>query len=228
MNASVAVGVLAASYALGSVSFADLVARSKGVDLRKVGSGNLGATNAGRALGRGWGFAIYALDLLKGLAPVCVARALSGDAAPFGDGGPPLPESAGFAAFVGHCYPVWHGFRGGKGVATASGLVLASSPWAALAAFAAFGLVVAAFRMISLGSVVASLVLPFAHVAAVGADAAFGGGGRWVTGLFALIAVWVIVRHRSNLARVFAGTEARIGGARAGVEGPKTSGAGSA
>jgi glycerol-3-phosphate acyltransferase PlsY len=216
MDALVAAAVVVAAYALGSISFALLFVRwKKGVDLRTVGSGNLGATNASRVLGRGYGIAIYALDFLKGFAPAALVAGPLGDPAPFGASGPALAPLAGLAAFLGHCYPAWHGFRGGKGVATASGLVLALSPVAGLAALATFGVLVLLFRMISVGSTAAAAILPFAHLAAAGRAAALAGRGAYVTGLFALVALWVIVRHRSNLARVVAGTEAKVGGRRA-------------
>lgn len=212
MDAPAAAATLLASYALGSVSFAYLAAKLlRGVDLRAVGSGNLGATNASRVLGRKWGVAIYLLDFLKGFAPALLVLRCADDPRLGGPGGPPLAACAGLAAFVGHCYPAWHGFRGGKGVATASGLVLALSPWAGLTAFAVFGALVLAFRFISVGSVAAAAALPFAHVAFGGVDATLTGGGRWITGLFALIAAWVIVRHRSNLRRVLAGEEPKVG-----------------
>lgn len=212
MDAPAAAATLLASYALGSVSFAYLAAKLlRGVDLRAVGSGNLGATNASRVLGRKWGVAIYLLDFLKGFAPALLVLRCAGDPRLGGPGGPPLAACAGLAAFVGHCYPAWHGFRGGKGVATASGLVLALSPWAGLTAFAVFGALVLAFRFISVGSVAAAAALPFLHVAFGGVESTLTGGGRWITGLFALIAAWVIVRHRSNLRRVLAGEEPKVG-----------------
>jgi acyl phosphate:glycerol-3-phosphate acyltransferase len=211
MHALPAVAIVVASYALGSVSFAYLAAkRLRGIDLRTVGSGNLGATNASRVLGRGFGIAIYALDFLKGLAPVVIARRVDPNATIGGSGGPELAAIAGLAAFLGHCYPAWHGFRGGKGVATASGMVLALSPIAGLVAFVVFGAALLFGRMISLGSVLAATALAPAHVFATGA-AAFAAPGAWTTGLFALVAFWVIARHRSNLARIFSGTEAKIG-----------------
>ncbi len=212
MDAFVVAAVVVAAYALGSISFAMLAVRWKlGVDLRTVGSGNLGATNASRVLGRGYGVAIYLLDFLKGFAPVFVTERFLGDPPLFGANGPPLAAAAGLAAFLGHCYPAWHGFRGGKGVATASGLVIALSPAAGFTALAVFGLLVLTVRMISVGSTLAAAVLPFAYIAFAGRATAFSGRGGYVTGLFTLIAAWVIVRHRSNLVRVWNGTEAKIG-----------------
>ncbi|HYC79226.1 MAG TPA: glycerol-3-phosphate 1-O-acyltransferase PlsY [Planctomycetota bacterium] len=210
MNDLVPAAWILAGYLLGSVSFAYLVVRARaGVDLRTIGSGNLGATNVGRALGRKWALIVYALDFLKGFALPAALRACE-DRATW-DGGPPLAASVGLAAFLGHCYPLWHGFRGGKGVATASGLIVALAPWAGLATLGLFGATLAAFRMISLGSVVAAVALPFLYVAVVGRAEALGAGGRWILGLFALIAAWVTVRHRGNLARIAAGTEPKIG-----------------
>ncbi len=203
----VPLGALAA-YLLGSISFAYLIVRArKGIDLRTVGSGNLGATNAGRVLGRNWALVVYALDLLKGLVPVLVAIHLLDDPS-LG----PVPAALvfGAAAFVGHCFPIWHGLRGGKGVATASGVILGLSP-------ATFGIGILVFlaavlptRRISVGSMLAALSLPVTFWL-VGGEAAQSGRGRVVLGFFAALGVTVIVLHRKNIARLLAGTEPRFG-----------------
>src|SRR4051812_44987549 len=129
--------VAAASYLLGAVPFGYLVARWRGVDILHAGSGNIGATNVGRVLGRGYGVLVFLLDFAKGALPVLAAAAL----APRHDPAwaPQLFEvAAGLAAFLGHLFPVYLGFRGGKGVATGAGVVLVLTPVPALAALLAW------------------------------------------------------------------------------------------
>lgn len=189
----------AGGYALGSVSFALLLARARGVDLRGVGSGNLGATNVSRALGRRLGVLTYLLDALKGFAPALAAVGLTAD--------PAAGAAAGGGAFLGHLFPVWHGFRGGKGVATLSGALLAVAPLAALAAGLSFALTVRATRMVSAGSIAFGVTL---------------GPAAWVLRapqpvvlLAALGGCALMFTHRANIARIRAGREPRIGERRA-------------
>jgi len=200
------------SYGLGSVSFALLLVRGlRGVDLRSVGSGNLGATNAGRVLGRRWAIVIYLLDFAKGCAPTLIGLHVHVLAeTSLGHDFLPLPMVMGAAAFLGHCYPVHLGFRGGKGVATASGVVLAVSPLTFVAGVAAFGLMFLAFRMISLGSIVSSITLPVAFLATERREALELPNLAWLT-FFLGIAILVIVRHRANIHRIVEGTEPRVG-----------------
>ncbi|MDA1259594.1 MAG: glycerol-3-phosphate acyltransferase [Planctomycetota bacterium] len=192
-------------YALGSISFALLFARARGVDLRTVGSGNLGATNASRALGRGTGVLIYLLDALKGFLPAGVLFWTTHD--------PALAAAAGAGAFLGHVLPVWHGFRGGKGVATLSGALLALSPWTALAAGISLGATVLMTRMISAGSIAFGIVL---------------GPAAWVLGeprpIFLLAAfggLLLVFTHRANIQRIRTGRESRIGERRAAAPPPE-------
>ena len=211
MTTPLAVSAIVTSYLLGSVSFAMLAAKLvKGVDLRSVGSGNLGATNAGRVLGRTWGLGIYLLDLLKGFVPTWVAMNMldgwQASAARY----LPLPMLMGAAAFLGHCFPFYLRFRGGKGVATASGVILAVSPAAFIASVVGFAVSVAAFRMVSLGSMVAAVVLPVAYLSAERRHALQLPQLAWLT-FFLAITILVIVRHRSNIHRIVEGTESKIG-----------------
>jgi glycerol-3-phosphate acyltransferase PlsY len=206
MNAWQTIATAGLAYLLGSVSFAWLFAkRLKGVDLRTYGSGNLGATNAGRLLGRRMAVAIYLLDFAKGFAPVFVLRRPWGD--PLAPGGVPVALLAGLAALIGHCFPVWHGFRGGKGVATASGVIVALTPLVSLVVFAVFGIAVAVSRRISVGSVAAAATLPIAQ--SVLRDGS--GGTGWVLGLYVAVAMLIVARHHQNLRRLFRGEEPRIG-----------------
>lgn len=186
----------AAGYALGSVSFALLLARARGVDLRRVGSGNLGATNAGRALGRGAGALIFLLDALKGFAPAIAFAGWGQD--------PALGALAGAGAFLGHVWPLWHGFRGGKGVATLIGALLALAPLTVLAAAVAMAGTVALTRMMSAGSI--ALGVSLGPVSWVMRDE------RPVFLLAALGGLALIFTHRSNIQRIRAGREHRLGG----------------
>jgi acyl phosphate:glycerol-3-phosphate acyltransferase len=182
-------------YFIGSIPFALVLARYRGLDLRKVGSGNLGAANVLRASGPTAGVMVAILDIAKGAVSVLVADQLSD--------GPTLPALAGFAAIVGHIYPIWLRFRGGKGVATACGVFAVLTPLAVVPAFAAFIATVWITRYISLGSVIASLVLPpLAYVT--------GSSAPEITAAVAA-SILIVFRHRSNLARIASGTERRIG-----------------
>jgi len=199
-------------YLVGSVPVGVILARSHGVDLRKVGSGNVGATNVGRALGAGWGYLCFFLDLAKGLAASLLAGAVAG-----ADAGlpPQLSQSVqvgvGCAAVAGHVFNPWLGFRGGKGVATSLGMVLGIYPamtWAGLCALGIWIVVTMASRYVSLGSIVAAVVfLPL--------FAAFNWGrlmDRWPTGIFAAAMVaLILIRHRGNVRRLLNGTENKIG-----------------
>lgn len=187
--------VIAAAYLIGSIPFALILSRRWGADLRSVGSGNLGAANVMRASGVTAGVLVAVLDMAKGAASVWIAAQLTSSAE--------LPAAAGFAAIVGHIYPVWLRFRGGKGVATACGVFSMLTPLAVPPALALFALAVWFTQYISLGSVLASMVLPpLAY--ALGCPA---------PGVVAAAAasVLIIFRHRSNVLRVWMGTERRLG-----------------
>jgi glycerol-3-phosphate acyltransferase PlsY len=183
-------------YLLGSIPFAFLLARHwTGVDVRMSGSGNVGATNVLRLTTPSLGLAVLALDVAKGSTAVWVARAAGrGDL---------VCAAAGLAAIVGHVYPVWLQFRGGKGVAVACGVFSVLAPLVTAVAVGVFSAVVWATRYVSLGSVVASLALP---------PLAYGlGASAAVVVAASAAALLIVVRHRENLARVRAGTERRLG-----------------
>ncbi|MFZ8941654.1 MAG: glycerol-3-phosphate 1-O-acyltransferase PlsY [Gemmobacter sp.] len=186
--------VALAGYLMGSVPFGILMARAFGLgDLRKVGSGNIGATNVLRTGNRTAAALTLGLDAAKGAAAVLIARAagLAEDAAAL----------AGLAAFLGHLFPVWIGFRGGKGVATFLGTLLALAPLAGVAACATWLVTAAVFRISSLSALVAAALAPLYMLA-------LGEGGALAA---ALMAALVYVRHGANIARLRAGTEPRIG-----------------
>ena len=191
-------------YLLGSVSFAMLLARSRGVDLRSIGSGNLGATNAGRALGRKSGIRVYFLDAAKGFLPAWLGVRyfeLNPDLAYFEMDTAIL---AATGAFLGHIWPIWFGFRGGKGVATLSGGLIALNPFIPLIAGVAMAITVAVTRFMSLGSVIFGLSLSLAAFSLQAPMPVF------YLSLFA--GLFLLFTHRSNLARLKQGTESRIGG----------------
>jgi acyl phosphate:glycerol-3-phosphate acyltransferase len=195
--------LVAGAYLLGSVSFSYLIVRIKeGKDVRAVGSGNAGATNVLRASSLGAAVLTLMLDLTKGVAAVLGTRLLE---AP-----PPVVGGAAFAVVLGHIFPVFLSFRGGKGVATAAGALGALEPLAMLATLAVFILVVAWKRYVSLGSIVAALVFPLLAWA--------GHRLGWIPDLTpsvviasAAIAGLVLFRHRSNLVRLRRGAEPRLG-----------------
>src|SRR5262249_33144921 len=180
--------LVAVAYLLGSISFAVLIVRrTTGKDIRTEGSGNAGATNVLRAHGKGLALAVAALDIAKGAAAVLLVRAVTAD--------PRYAAAAGFAAVLGHVFPIFYGFRGGKGVATAVGAFLALPPLATLVSIAVFVVVVAPTRYVSLGSVIAIVLLPPI------AGGLFHAPTPMVAAA-AATAVLVVLKHRENLKRL--------------------------
>lgn len=190
-----------AAYLLGSIPFGLIVGKLfGGADVRKVGSGNIGATNVARAAGPLAGVLTLVLDAAKGAAAVLLAGRFTGESATW-------MTIAGLAALIGHCYPVWLGFRGGKGVATAAGLFLALCPLALLGSLTLFILVVTFSRYVSLGSLAAAASIPLLvyllwapphappYIVTFGALAA---------------AMLVVYKHDANIQRLVEGTEPRF------------------
>jgi len=185
--------VVVLAYLLGSIPFAYLAGRTRGIDLRTVGSGNLGAANVFRNLGRGMGIAVMTADILKGVVAVVVARLLTDD---------PWPAIAAGAAMAGHVFPVWLRFRGGKGVATGAGAVIGLMPLAAVILVGLWALIVVTTRYTSVASITG---------AAVATPLVWALGYAWSDVAFiAVAAVAVIALHRGNLRRLATGTELRI------------------
>jgi glycerol-3-phosphate acyltransferase PlsY len=182
-------------YLLGSIPFALLLTRRQGIELRNVGSRNPGAANVLRSAGIGPAVAVMLLDAAKGTFAVAAARLMSDDVA--------VATGAGLAAIVGHIYPVWCGFRGGKGVAASAGVFAVLAPLATAIATLVFVATTAATRFISAGSIAGALALPVA--------AAVGHLPNPVVAGTLLAAAIVLVRHRDNVSRLMAGTERRIG-----------------
>ncbi len=196
------------AYLLGSVPFAYLIAKAvRGIDIREVGSGNVGATNVGRALGRKWGILVFALDVLKGFLPTLATLSLHG--CRIGEAALPAGVAlTGFAAVAGHNWPVFLNFKGGKGMATSCGVFLVVFPLGLLIALGVWAAVVALARYVSVGSMVAAVAL-LACALLLGCEPF--GAGKFLTALAAVAAVLSIVRHRANIGRLLQGTENRIG-----------------
>lgn len=181
------------AYLVGSISFALIVARRKGVDLYDEGSGNPGATNVGRVIGKREGRIVLLLDALKGALPYGVARLALGAEDVW-------TSIAGVAAVVGHCLPVWHRFRGGKGAATAAGVMLVAQPIAGLGAIVTYLALKRATRRASVGSLAGAVVGAAIAVALEGPRSPVGA-------MTIAIAVVVWLRHADNLARLARGEE---------------------
>ena len=218
--------LLVSAYLLGAIPFGLLIGLARGVDIRQHGSRNIGATNAGRVLGRGWGLLCLLLDILKGLIPTLVAGWFL--LSPESDASELLQWIVvGVAAVIGHTFPVYLGFRGGKGVATTIGMALGVYPYftfGIVAGLLAYALVRYGSGIVSLGSLALAVVFP----AAVGGfmfweGLAFGDGWPLVAAS-ALLGLLILVRHRTNIARLLRGTEPTMGP----VEGPDPDGAGDA
>ena len=190
--------VLAGAYLLGSIPFSFLVARREGVDVRAVGSGNVGATNVLRNVGRAAGLLAFALDFAKGSAATWLARETVG--------GFEFPSVAAVVAVLGHMHPVWLRFRGGKGVATGAGAFLPIAPLPTVGALSIFALVTAATRYVSLGSIAGSVSL--------GALAFLLGTPPPVPLAATVVAGLITWKHRENIRRLARGTERRMGAPR--------------
>ena len=193
------------AYLLGSIPFGLLVAKARGVDIRTAGSGNIGATNAMRVLGKPAGILVLLLDALKGYAATAFLPPLL--LAGLGVTTPApglLPLLAGICAVLGHNYTCWLKFKGGKGIATTAGVYLALAPWAVLIALVVFLLAVAATRYVSVGSIAAAVALP----AAVWI---LKPGDLWLGLVTTALGVLAIYKHKSNIQRLRAGTENRLG-----------------
>jgi glycerol-3-phosphate acyltransferase PlsY len=210
MSAPLAAALLIGAYLLGSISFSIVVVRLlRGTDVRSVGSGNAGATNTMRAAGKGAGVAVLLLDLGKGAAAVVVPRSL--------DAPPSVVGAAAVAVVLGHLFPVFFGFRGGKGVATSAGALGALAPAAMALGLLVFVAVVHWKRYVSLGSVVTAALFPllawFGH-----RRGWIDYGGGWLLLASATIALLILIKHSSNLQRIRQGTEPRLGGRTAQAE----------
>jgi glycerol-3-phosphate acyltransferase PlsY len=184
--------LVAGAYVAGSIPFGVVLARAKGVDLRSVGSGNIGATNVARAMGKGWAIAVLAADAAKGFVPVWLGRRLEMT--------PTVIALAGGAAILGHMFTLFLRGRGGKGVATSLGVALALSPIAALVGFGAYLVIFAVTRLSSLGSLLGVWTFSLLYVLREGPP-------RPLMALALGGAALVTLRHRENIARLVHGQE---------------------
>lgn len=196
---------LFASYLAGSLPSGLLIGRLRGVDLRREGSGNIGATNAGRVLGRPWFFVVFGLDFAKSFVPTFLARTCGGG----GLAPDLLGLLCGVATILGHVFPVFLRFKGGKGVATACGVFLALAWAPTVCALIAWNVVFRTTRFVSLASLAAAVVLPLAsflipRFSSLRVDA----NVQWAT---LLVGVLIVARHKSNIGRLLRGEEPRTG-----------------
>ncbi|MCB1182051.1 glycerol-3-phosphate 1-O-acyltransferase PlsY [bacterium] len=214
------------AFGLGSIPFSFIIGKQvKGIDLRQHGSGNLGATNVFRTLGPGWGILCLVLDMAKGAGAVALMTALvntwpEGEPTPFHITPDLFRIFAGFVSAMGHTFSPFVGFHGGKGVATTGGAFAVLEPFAVLVTLAAFGAVFATTRIVSLASITAASVLP---LAVFFFELKSLETSKTIIAFTLLICGWVIFKHRTNIARLRAGTEGRIGGGPA--PGPDDDGA---
>tara|TARA_B100000809_G_scaffold237837_1_gene258067 strand:+ start:1750 stop:2388 length:639 start_codon:yes stop_codon:yes gene_type:complete len=190
------------AYLVGAIPTGLLVARYKGIDIRSVGSGNIGATNVYRAVGKGWGLATFAADSLKGMLPTLllpvVVENLTGRTTPDA-----LALFCAACAVIGHVCPVYLGFKGGKGIATSAGALVVVGPLSVLIALVVFGILLRTTRYVSVGSMGGSLAL------IVSVWILYGSGDMIrpiVLTALGLLGIW---RHRSNIRRLLDGTESR-------------------
>ena len=188
------------AYLLGSIPFGYLLVKIfRHEDIRTTGSGNIGATNVARSGAKGLGILTLILDALKGYVAVAIAQHI------IAPGNLDIAVTASVAAVLGHCFPIWLGFRGGKGVATALGVFLALTPTATLAVIVIFAIVFALTRYVSLASIVASAAFPFIALHFIPERTPIVVGGLF------FIPLLIILKHHQNIRRLLSGTENRFG-----------------
>lgn len=190
--------LVAVAYLSAAVPYGLIIARACGIDIRKVGSGNIGATNAARALGKKLGALVLLLDVLKGLGPVLAARLLL----PREDWGPLWLAGTMVASVLGHMFSIFLGLRGGKGVATGLGVILVASPWAGLAGIVLYAGLYAVLRISSLGSLVGTLGAPVVMY--------FTGSPLPVCGAGLVIGILIVIKHHENIRRLLRREEGKV------------------
>lgn len=200
--------VLIISYLIGSIPFGFLIGKLRGIDIRKHGSGNIGATNVTRVVGPVYGKLCFFLDFLKGVLPSGVVLSLTESAHELDDPYRILPVLATFAVVAGHIWPLYLKFKGGKGISTAAGAILPLSPWAVLIGFAAWVVVFKASGYVSLASITAAVVLPASAVLLRLFHLSNASTAAVV--LFILLGILAILKHTSNIKRLVNGTENRF------------------
>lgn len=205
MNIIIIAAAAVVSYLVGAIPCGLLIGLSKGIDIRKVGSGNIGATNVTRSVSPLAGKVCFFCDFLKGMLPALLAQLFI----------PAMPATAaiicGLASVIGHMFPVYLKFKGGKGISTAAGVAIALAPLPLLTAFAIWGAVFFAFRYVSLASIIAAVMLPVSAFIYtyfnIGNNVA---KSRHTLIFFIIIAILAVIRHKSNIKRLLDGTESRF------------------
>jgi len=203
-----AVLTLIGSYLVGAIPFGYLIARARGVDIFKAGSGNIGATNVGRVLGRKFGLLVFVLDFAKGAVPVALAGAMPSEMHEALGLPDALPVGAALCTFLGHLFPIYLGFRGGKGVATGAGTVFVLVPGPAALAMLTWAAVVATTRTVSLGSIAAAAMLCVARLLSVSHP--FDRDAVVITGFCLAGSALMLIKHRANIRRLIHGKENRL------------------
>ena len=199
--------VLIGSYLLGSIPFGYLAGRLVGIDIREAGSGNVGATNVLRVLGKGYGYPVFALDVLKGFGAVKISMLMAPGRPPEWNSSEFFGIVAAMSSVLGHLYPPWLKFKGGKGVATSAGALLVLTPVATLIGVAIWTIVFWLTRYVSLASITAAVALPIVILVVRSHDQNNGKPLVYSSVCVAAVVVW---RHRSNLSRLIHGTEPRF------------------
>jgi len=198
-------GVVLVSFLIGGIPFGYIAGRMRGIDLRVEGSGNIGATNAIRVMGKAWGIPVFLLDVLKGFVPLVVLdQVITRHPGMFPLDRQPVLILVAFAAVLGHNFCPYLGFKGGKGMATSTGVLLALLPLSCFTCFAVSGIVFSISRYVSLASIMTSIALPVATYF-------FYPGENWFLGMAILLGMLAIWRHRANIQRLRQGTELRFG-----------------
>jgi acyl phosphate:glycerol-3-phosphate acyltransferase len=203
-----ALGVIViGSYLLGSIPFGYLAGRIAGVDIRNCGSGNVGATNILRTLGKSYGYPVFAADFLKGFAAVKVSMLIATRVQPEGIPSEMFGIVAAVSSVLGHSFPVWLRFKGGKGVATSAGALFGLAPVAALIGTAIWILTFLLTRYVSMASITAAAALPLIILITSWLSQSDGKSLFYSSACLAAVVIW---RHRSNLSRLMRGTEPRF------------------
>ena len=195
------------SYLLGSIPFGYLAGKIGGIDIRKVGSGNIGATNVTRALGKRYGYPVFVLDFLKGLGAVKISMSIATDTRPEWCSPEMFGILAAFASVIGHSFPLWLKFRGGKGVATSAGGLFGLMPLATLIAVAIWVLVFWFTRYVSVASLVTAVAVPLVILTMTRFNQIHGNALFYSSLGIAAVVIW---RHRSNFSRLMRGSEQRF------------------
>ena len=200
-------GVLLGSYLLGSIPFGYVAGKIRRIDIRKIGSGNIGATNVVRVLGKRYGYSVFVLDFLKGFGAVKISMSIATDARPEWASPEIFGIFAAIASVIGHSFPVWLKFRGGKGVATSAGALFGLIPLAALIGIVIWVLVFWFTRYVSVASVVAAATLPLVILIMTRLNQIHGNALFYSSLGLAAVVMW---RHRSNFSRLMHGSEPRF------------------